>query len=83
MSKHPLNEVILTYQFPQHEEDTWEYAALITEEDINEYFGGHINKDLFCYLDFERLVEDDESFKKWLTEKYYADAFEDFQRYYL
>lgn len=80
----PINEVQLTYHFlinGEHHE--WDYNVLITEEDIEDYFGKPIHKDLFCYLDFERLAEDDESFHHYLMQKHEEQAKQECKEYYL
>ena len=76
-----LNKVQLEYQFG---DDTWEFDLLLTEDDIIEYFGkGAICKNLFCFLEFERLVLENDGFNQWLKDKYQADAFDEYRRYML
>lgn len=80
----PINEVELTYRFlinGEHEE--WTFYTLVTEEDIEDYYGKPIHKDLFCYLDFDRLVEHDDSFRKYLKEKHEEEALKECKEYYL
>lgn len=81
----PKNKIYLTYEFDDNgEEDKWEFPILITPELLDEYYGGKaVHKDLFVYLDFDLLVEDDESFQKWLKEKFYEEALEEYRRYSL
>ena len=76
-----LNKITLTYKFG---EDEWEFTFLLTEEDIDGYYGKNaICKNLFCFLDFGRLTKDDERFKLWLKDKYQKDAFDEYRRYML
>lgn len=81
----PKNKIYLTYEFDDNgEKDSWEFPILITPELLDEYYGEKaIHKDLFVYLDFDLLVEDDETFQKWLKEKFYEEALEDYRRYSL
>ena len=80
-----LNKVLIDYEFESNgEKEEWSYSILITPELLDEYYGYRaIHKDLFCYLDFDRLVKDDESFAKWLKAKFYDDAKEEWERYHL
>lgn len=76
-----LNKITLTYKFG---EDEWEFTFLLTEEDIDGYYGKNaICKNLFCFLDFERIIEKDECFYQWLKDKYQKDAFDEYRRYML
>ena len=76
-----LNKITLTYKFG---EDEWEFTFLLTEDDIDGYYGKNaICKNLFCFLDFERLAEDDDGFNQWLKDKYQKDAFDEYRRYML
>ena len=75
-----LNKVQLEYQFG---DDTWEFDLLLTLDDIEDYFGKNaICKNLFNYLDYERLICDS-GFNQWLKDKYQADAFDEYRRYML
>lgn len=80
-----INKVLIDYEFENNgEKEEWSYSILITPDLLDEYYGHRaIHKDLFCFLDFDRLVEDDESFAKWLKEKFYDDAKEEWERYHL
>ena len=76
-----LNKIILTYKFG---DDEWEYIITLTLDDIDGYYGENaICKNLFCFLDFERLANDDEGFNQWLEDKYQKDAFDEYRRYML
>lgn len=75
-----LNKVELIYQFG---EDEWTFDLLLTLDDIEDYFGKNaICKNLFTFLDFERLVKE-EGFNQFLKDKYQSDAFDEYRRYML
>ena len=80
-----LNKVLINYEFEINgEKEEWDYSILITPDLLDEYYGKRsIHKDLFCYLDFDRLVEDDDTFHKWLKNKFYEDAKEECEKYCL
>ena len=80
MEKLPENKVFLKYYFDGEE---WEISVLITEDDIKEYYGMPIHKDLFGFIDFDRLMEQDYGFSAWIRKKHEDDAKLEFQRYSL
>lgn len=76
----PLNKVMLDYYF---EGERWDYIVYIEPEHLQEYYGKPIPKDLFPFIDFDRLVEEEYSFSAWLKKKYEPLAREEYDRYCL
>lgn len=76
-----LNQITLTYRFG---DEDWDFMFLLTDDDIDGYYGKNaICKNLFSFLDFERLVEQDLGFNQYLKDKYQKEAFDEFRRYHL
>ncbi len=80
-----INKVLIDYEFKVNGgKEEWTYSIFITPDLLDEYYGCKaVHKDLFCFLDFDRLVDENIGFLEWLKAKFYDDAKEEFERYYL
>lgn len=74
------NQVSVVYYF---NDEPWDYIILITPEHIEEYYGMPVHKDLFAYIDFDKLMEQDYGFSAWIRKKYEDDVKLEYERYYL
>lgn len=76
----PLNRICLEYRYDL---DTWDFWVDITQEMLEEYYQMPIHKDLFPFINFDLLYDNDYNFATWLKNKFKEEADEEYKRYCL